>query len=252
MSINHFFSTYLSVCCLSCISAYAHTPAEALHALAEAPYGFCFFDVGITERDLTLFDQLIITKTASLDLFETTEFPLHVIPFLRDLGTDNEILLAAAAQRITDIVELLIHTSDRTTAWISLRALVPTDLYDLARWHMDGFYFSPQGPEELLYKFAITLRGASTLFYPVIKEERRAVWYKTPDRAYMNQLCKPEKIIRPERGEGVVFLSGRVAQSALHAEPPIDEVRLFLSVVPCDEKQIEELKKRVRYQPVNK
>ncbi len=175
-----------------------------------------------------------------------------MIDLLHAMGTNECELVKRVALRVTEVVRAIMVASGQETAWLCLRAFTPIDLYDLSRWHMDGYYFTPTNKEDLMYKFAVTLRGASTLFYPVSQVERNKVWKKTINREYMQAFCKQDQMVSPQQGEGVFFIGGRTDQSALHSEPSIRENRLFFSIVPCNEKQIGELKKKVRPLPIKK
>ena len=53
-----------------------------------------------------------------------------------------------------------------------------------------------------------------------------------------------EGIVARIRNAGAIFIGGP-GFAALHSEPPIHQSRLFLSVVPCKQAQLAELKARV-------
>jgi hypothetical protein len=112
---------------------------------------------------------------------------------------------------------------------------------------MDGHYYSSP-KEEIQYKFVLTLIGTSTLFYPIPqgdRELRRSFWKNMTNRQYIRELCRPEDVITPERGQGMFFMSANKYRASVHTEPPIDENRLFFSIVPCSEQQLIELREKV-------
>ena len=166
--------------------------------------------------------------------------------FLQSITNNDITVIQRITEHITQIVAEVMIASERETGWVSLRATVPTDAYDIPRWHMDGYYFNPAGPHEMLYKYVVTLRGPATLFYPLCYEERKKVCRKTKYRDYMAQFCKKDSIVQPQQGQGAFLIGGRIPQAALHSEPQMHEPRLFLSVVPCNANQLIELKKKVR------
>jgi hypothetical protein len=96
-----------------------------------------------------------------------------------------------------------------------------------------------------MFKFAVTLMGRPTLFYPIAKDLRRTAWTKTLDRKFLHEFCRADQILTAKEGEGVIFLAGNWKESALHSEPPIHENRLFFAITPCSEKQLAELKAKV-------
>ena len=214
-------------------------------SLKDNPYGFYFFDIGITEQDLADFNSLDVQAEKFYHQFgELSNTERGIADFLSKIGENDENLVLRVASRLTQITNQFMASSQRETAWVHLRASVPTDRYDIPRWHMDGYYFTPvEG--YLMYKFAVTLVGPSTLYYPIPQELRRTAWRHMLDRKYMQEFCQADRVMSPKEGEGVVFLAGKKTESALHSEPPIHQNRLFFSITPCNEKQLAELKVKV-------
>jgi hypothetical protein len=226
-------------------SVSAETFTAALSSLKESPYGFYFVDGGITAEDLADFNSIDMREERFFHQFgELSEVEGRIADFLSGIGMNERRLVERAAARLAQITHQIVELSGRETAWVHLRASVPTDRYDIPRWHMDGYYFTPvEG--YLMYKFAVTLVGPSTLFYPIPQELRRTAWRHMLDRKYMQEFCQADRVMSPKEGEGVVFLAGKKTESALHSEPPIHQNRLFFSITPCNEKQLAELKVKV-------
>ncbi len=231
----------------------ALTIQDALNELKQNPYGFCFVDIGVTSSDLADFNSIDIQGDRFLqgehfyqqfgDLDQVENGTIH---FLHEIGDNSEDLVKRVASRITAITNEVMKASGRETAWFHLRASSPITAFDIPRWHIDGSYFSrPKNSSYMMYKFATTLMGAPTLFYYIPKELRREAWSHMLDRKYMQKFCQKELTISPQQGEGSFLLAGRMTDSALHSEPPIHENRLFLSITPCNQKELQELKKKI-------
>jgi hypothetical protein len=234
------------VCLFSAFTAlHGATLSNALSNLKENRYGFTFVDAGITEIDLTNFSRIDIQREWIYHLFGEFEHLEEIIAdFIGEVGeNDREVILQAAAQ-IGHLIKEVINTSGRETAWVHLHSFIPTNKYDLPRWHMDGAYYASEERDDLLFKYVITLMGPTTLFYFLPPELRKTAESHTNNRHYMKKFCQTENIASPSLGEGAVFIAGRGA-AALHSEPPIHENRLFLSIVPCKNNQLAELKARV-------
>lgn len=219
----------------------------ALESIRQAPYGYIFFDIGLTTDDLSVFKEIDITTSRDMNFFGPFDTAKEdFTAFLKTIGSNSEDLVAYTAARLAQIVNHVISASGLPTAWVSIRAFVPMPNYDIHRWHMDGYYFTPTSDENLLYKFIITLKGDSTLFYPMERDEWTKIWRKSIDRTFMHSYCDENLIVTPPCGQAALLLGGRVKESAVHSEPRITKQRLTLSIVPCNLQQIEELKKKVR------
>ena len=226
---------------------HTQTPNEAFNTLSEVPYAVSFCNMNFTQEDIDLINRLDIAESYDHNQFGNFEHLEHnVTKVLKAIGNNDPEVIVHVAHIISDITNKVMIISGEETAWISLRAFIPSHDYDMPRWHMDGYYFTPQDKSAVMYKFAITLLGDGTMFYPLEADQRREVWRKIINRPYMRDYCKQKNIMHAQQGQGAFFISCRTTQAALHSEPPITKPRLFLSIVPCNTKQIEELKKQVR------
>ena len=214
---------------------------EGLRELKEAPYGFAMVDVDFS---LENFSSIDIQRDGVYHHFGEDNIEESMAHFFSEIGHNEEALRTAIS--IKEIIRKVLEASRKETGWICLRAFIPTTRFDIPRWHVDGPYYAPDEPEDLLFKFVLTLRGPTTLFYPLSPELRKITEKGIHNRQYMKAVCKEENIISPQIGEGAVFIAGLfTAVTALHSEPPIHEHRLFLSIVPCTETQLLALKRRV-------
>ena len=231
--------------CVSC-AAEISPLANQIAALLKTSYGYSLVDLGFTPQDYADFNQIQIRKTLSFHQFDNFQaLEARIIALLNDVGPSDVASVQRVAARITTIVAQIMAASGESAAWVNVSASLPTNAYDISRWHMDGYYFTPVEPMSIMYKFIMTLVGPSTLFYQCPKDIRQEIKAKTSDRLCLQSICTLDKIVVPRQGQGVFFLSGRTDWSALHSEPKIDAKRLFFSVVPCSQKQVVELKKKV-------
>jgi hypothetical protein len=223
-------------------------PQTIIEMLIENRYGYSFVDVGLTEEDLCEFEKIKIDKNHDYNQFgNQCDWENEIFLFLTEIGENNSDLLEKVAKKIARIANNVMQASCRETAWIALRAGLPTLQYDRPRWHMDAAYYRMEA-NMLQYKFALTLIGTSTLFYPIPKEYlsmREVIFANMTNRPFMREFCDPIHVVVPKRGEGSYFISGNPREAALHAEPPMKEPRLFFSIVPCNERNIESLRKQV-------
>lgn len=223
-------------------------PASVLEALAHNRYGYSFVDVGLTPADLFALDQIQIGVNRDYNQFGgRANWEEEIAHFLAEIGPNQPPLIEQVAKRVAQIADEVMTASGRPTGWICLRAGVPNTQFDQPRWHMDGHYYSVKA-RSIQYKFALTLIGASTLFYPIPKDYislRRIIWMHMGSRSFMSELCQPDKATSAVRGQGAYFTAGDYRIAAIHSEPPIHENRLFFSIVPCEEDELETLKGKV-------
>ena len=220
---------------------------HTINALQSGKQSFAFVDLGISKKDWEALQNLQISETTEYGRYTR----LHLIPeelaeFLRtEVGSKNSSLNRLAARIIHEIAEKVVKASGKETAWVCVRASTPSDEYDLSRWHTDGSFYKPYGSAQL--KFAGVLRGASTIFVDLIDKkdefheiEGRKDLFDREKRVMFRDLIPSESIVHPNFGQGAFFLVGS-NQAAIHSEPAFAESRLFFSVVPGTQAEIEEL-----------
>ncbi len=247
--MKYFMNRWLKIGFSVMISSLLHGASlkEALNELRENPYGFVMCNAGITPWDLAQFNSIDIQREWVFHQFGELEIIEESIAnFIGEIGSNEIGLTLQVASRLKEIAKNVIDALGKTTGWICLRSFTPINRFDVPRWHVDGPYYNPDGSEDLLFKFVVTLTGPTTLFYPLPLELRRMTEKSIHNRQYMKNFCKEENIVSPNLGEGTIFRGGRYTSvAALHSEPPIHENRLFFSVVPCTEMQLPSLKTRV-------
>lgn len=189
---------------------------------------------------------------------------MEVKEFLAGLGNNVETSVQVSAI-IEKCVKASLAASGKEAAWVTLRASVPNKEFDSPRWHTDGYFYAPYQGQQ--YKIAMVLKGPQTLFYPLADKDRK--WFDAVQRstqpiyhkdgsidkeATFQAMVKPRQLLADSLdkknivsgafGQGVIFAVGSDDVVAVHSEPPIQEERLFLSIVPGSPLQIQELQQR--------
>ncbi|MDP3532365.1 MAG: hypothetical protein Q8S31_03650 [Alphaproteobacteria bacterium] len=229
---------------------------------------FAFYDLNLSDNEIKTLEKIIINPL-TLKNYENygniDKLEVEVSEFIKSLSEENEIIASEASQLITKLVKGLVQASGEETAWVALRPSIPNPAFDLPRWHHDGYYYGPR--EIRQYKFALVLKGPSTLFCKLSPDEKNAFDILKKKEIQKIVQDKSGKIIKFEEDisnrqalatmisdfqapitiakpyQGAVFVVGET-HSAIHSEPPISENRLFLSILPGSKSQIDELRLR--------
>lgn len=208
------------------------------------PNSFAFCDLGLTDTELELFKQMTINKCDNYDQFGSIEQLSKELPLFLEKAGANPQLTVQASTVICKITNNVLVAQNAQTAWVALRTYTPNDLFNVPRWHVDGNYYEPYNSN--LPKFAVTLKGDSTLFYNATDGERKDVMSFSADeeRVFLSSRLDTNKIKVPTLGVGTFFIVGDSMRAAVHSEPQIKQERLFLSMVCGSNEQIAELKTR--------
>jgi hypothetical protein len=211
----------------------------------EKEKSFAVCELGLTSVEQGVFKQLAIAKCGNYDLFGNLELLSKEMPlFLENIGNNQSTIAQQAVAIISTIINNVLKAQNAQTAWVALRAFTPNGLYDVPRWHVDGNYYKPHNFN--LPKFAVTLKGDTTLFYDATEMERKDVmaYYADEHRELLATRLNKNQIIQTLQEQGAFFVVGDPLRAAVHSEPPIKQERLFLSMVCGSIEQIAELKNR--------
>jgi hypothetical protein len=125
--------------------------------------------------------------------------------------------------------------------------------YLIPRFHTDGRFFNINDKNNNgQTKFITTLKGAGTIFVDANKEIRD-IYNNFRDnnidkdieyRSKLMNLLKNTNKINLKNNEGAIFKSFDRNLAAIHSEPHITEPRIFLSIMPGNEEEINELYER--------
>lgn len=211
---------------------------------------FAYQDLRLTNQEFELIDQLRFDRLPAPATDDYNRFgDLHLLEqelpdFLKSLGNDSDDVIHTVAKVIARTARQVVKASNKDSAWVCVRASTPTTEYDVPRWHMDGSYYGLNGPHPypgLVFKFAATLKGPSTLLYNLPHDQRDLFNAHCNDRLFLSELVNFSMVESPKRGEGVFFIVADDRLAAIHSEPQVHENRLFFSVLIGDKAEIEEL-----------
>ncbi|NGX45248.1 MAG: hypothetical protein K940chlam2_00393 [Chlamydiae bacterium] len=215
---------------------------EKIRALGEHN-NFIFVDLGIAADELNSLNKFKVESPGQYDRFGSLHILNEELPsFLQSIGNNTAELIQEITEIISKVVCNIKEASNKETAWVSVRVFTPTHTFDVPRWHCDGYYYSPYSGAA--FKFATVLKGTSTMFYPLPQNMRKTFRSHCKDRTFLANLIKQCHIESPKLGQGAFFLVGDMNNACVHSEPKIDGERIFFSVMPGNENEINELKER--------
>ena len=136
---------------------------------------------------------------------------------------------------------------NQESCWVMIRTTLPNHEYDIPRWHVDGGYGGPNY-EGKTYKLVFTVKGAPTRFAETIdKQKFNQLITQDPNGENMQTRKELETIVEENKpisqDQATIYLVDD-KNAKVHSEPPINESRIFMSVVPGSVEQIEKFKKR--------
>jgi hypothetical protein len=196
--------------------------------------------------------------------------------FLLNIGTNTQDDIKMMEKLIMNIIRTVLKVYKKKHFWLSIRIDKPNHDYDIPRWHKDGpffkdnLFFKFDSNELYTSKFVTILKGPGTLLIKgtnkvnqihienLKKECGEALPPKNQKMAdeqnlriqekYRYGLAKKladEKIVQVKNTQGLIFFTGvTMEHGALHSEPPINEPRMFISILPSSETNIITLKKK--------
>lgn len=221
--------------------------SRSVRRAVETGKSFATFDLGLDEQDRQDLDGLRIGQKDEYNNFgDIGSLRGDAITFLVSLGNTADVA-GRVAQKIESLSREVLNGFGAEAGWVCIRAAKPTDDYRVPRWHADGHYFDQH--VENHRKAAITLKGDQTLLND-LPPEMRPAFNAAADgsegpperRKKIAALVDGTNTSSPSSGQGVVFVVGSEDKAAVHAEPDIQQDRLFISVVPGTAVQIEELR----------
>jgi hypothetical protein len=219
-------------------------------SLLGAENSFACIDLRLTNREIELIDQLKFKQlpegaSVQYDRFGDLHLLKDELPdFLKSIGNDDNDVIEAVAEVISRTVQNTVSASNKDSAWVCVRASTPTTAFDIPRWHMDGAYYGFNGPYPypgLVFKFAATLKGSSTLLYKLPHDQRDIFITHWDDRTFLSEFLDLNKVESPKKGEGVFFIVAEDKMGAIHSEPIMHDNRLFFSILIGDKSEIDEL-----------
>jgi hypothetical protein len=208
---------------------------------------FANFELGLSLAEISILNKISIKSLKSYDNFGILQnFRRESAIFISSLGNSG-----ATSDLASLLIDRLVHEIldgfSLETAWVSIRGFTSTDIYDVPRWHSDGYYYSPYSGQQ--HKVVFTLKGPGTLLCDLIHDRRKEFneLQCLPDsmekRLKLVSFVRSSSITSLPLGTASIFNVGS-EYSAIHSEPSIHSDRLFVSILPGTQAQITELYKR--------
>jgi hypothetical protein len=227
---------------------YAQDVEHAIISLSpEQP--FVHFPLGLTQSDLELLGQLRTPFYEAYDNFDKNgdleDLYSEVKVLIEGLSLENKDISEQAANIISSLINSAIKASPQAdSALVTIRAIPATDKEYEPSWHKDPCFMKQEDSECLHRNIVFTLKGPATIIYPASAQEMK-------EYAFINQYDYDENktiklaekfdlstVSSANLGEGTAFLMGG-KHGAIHSAPHLTEDRLFISIIPGNNKTLE-------------
>lgn len=213
-------------------------------------------------KKLKIKNRTEYTRVGKLFLLnnELTHFLNHVI---QD-DKNKKIIVKKISNIIIKLVNNIIKIFNKDSAMVMVRTSYHKGDWKIPRWHMDGSYFESIND---VYKFVITLKGDTTLFYKkndinfhkkvnnyddelikknykINKDDKNGNKYRitTDYKLKFSKIFKEKNYLTLNSKTGVLYLVGNRMRGCYHSEPYVTtDDRLFLSILPGTETEISTL-----------
>ncbi len=240
--------------------------SRAISKLDSETSGFAFFDLGLSESDLKVLNQLDIddfkfyTNYGELSILDT-----QLTDYIKSLSSEdkNHLLASHLSQLITNISNNILEASGFPQALINVRSFVNgTEDGYFPNWHIDKSIAEVINPDNSSIKascgimFIFLLKGETTLFHPISIKQRDLFHLEANESAYtygydynltyikgegLDKMFDISKVSSANFGKGSVHLVGHQC-GTIHAVPSSKE-RLFINIFPGSESDISAMKK---------
>jgi len=229
--------------------------------LRELPTNYLNVNIKFSQKEINYFENFNIKKDNNFEHFgnidDLDDFKLN--EYINDIGNNENINI------FNNVVHKLLNTICKAYntkfCWLAIRIRIPTNNYDIPRWHQDGVFFV--NSDTLQAKFITVLKGPGTLFIKnkkindihkkyhdkkFIEYNKLNIFYdKEIEDKYRKILAKKYLIFKQHQvqiRQGLIFLNSQNKFPLVHSEPKIDVSRIFISILPGTEEDVINLKKR--------
>jgi len=225
------------------------------------------FPINYTKKELECIRKIQITNGNVFSHFGKIG-NINPSKFIQEIGKNTQTVANTFTTLVNKMVDAVCNGYDKDHAWIDIKATKPNDRFNIPRWHMDGSFFTetPEDRKQIQSKFVAIFKGPGTLMVnSTLKDKEkmddimRANGPKTQEdfmkylndeqwrmniRMKQNAIFARKKVKQLQNDEGLIFIVGNTEKALIHSEPPMTEERIFISILPGTEKQIENLKKK--------
>jgi hypothetical protein len=203
-------------------------------------------DMHITDVEKVSLENFDVAKPLNFNNYHSSGPDLinEISKALQEIGQNDEGTVNTVSALIARLTESVKSTFGADSAWLAVRFTLPSEDFDIPRWHSDGPYYQSENKS---YKMVATLVGAQTLFavakdldtFNKVSEDSAGLELGDDIEARMKLDEMIEEVVVSVPGEAVVYqVGGR--EAAIHSEPPMNSPRIFVSILPGSFEQIEE------------
>ena len=232
-------------------------------------HDFKIFKLDYTKEELDCLSSLNIIKEDIFKHMGSIDTMTDIHKFLKKCINNDKKQISMLETIIMRLLMLVLKSFKTKYYWMDIRITLPNNKFDIPRWHKDGRYFRKSDKQSP--KFGTTLVGPGTLFIKNTKKISKLHNYirdlifndvnklenksnsemvniHNKYRPFFAKELKKMKIIQVKNNEGVIFYPQLLLNStegALHSEPKMNTPRIFISILPGNETDINELKKHL-------
>lgn len=223
--------------------------------------GFIAVDMEFSDQEVESLKEIKVES--ELDQFDyygsaDTQLQRNLEQYLKEAGENSGSHISTISHLVTRLSREVMEGLGKESVWVMVRISLPDERYSIPRWHSDGSYFSSSERE---YKLVATLKGPQTLFGEVIdgaryqqlsvrmnenyrKNHSDPKIFRAEDLQIRKQLVEVVKPIKlADTSKAVMYLVGD-KDAVIHSEPHIDTPRIFISILPGSQSQIEEWRRQ--------
>lgn len=222
---------------------------------------FKIFNIPYTEKELKCIKTFNLSTYDTYDNYGDNNFE-DLDFFLNKIGSNKETKIKKMSKIIKKLTTIVTRGYKKESYWLTIRVTHNNTLFDIPRWHCDGYYIGFEYRDDLS-KFATVLKGPGTLFIKTNDEdrnnfisirndeqkksiERNGPNVNSEDDEYRKQMALKIKGDHTQlnNNQAVIFMSGNEKICGIHSEPEMHEPRIFLSIVPGSHEEIDKWKNR--------
>jgi len=229
---------------------------------------FVIVDLDLNENEKNIGKKIKVNEPKTYNYYgiiEKENQAKYISKFIQSLGNNKDLSDTVANLYMEKIINPFLNAMDKDSAWIKVQTFLPTDDWEIPRWHQDGYYY--KGLEFSINKIKLpkllfVVKGNATLLKSVNEKTRKEFieqyrklyqkidWKNIDRKLYLeirkqlDDILKKGETVQTSNSQVGMFLVGEPGISTIHSEPDMKEKRLFLSIIPGDKYEIEELAKR--------
>lgn len=229
---------------------------DYLETRSKTKSSFQIFDTKYSIEEQKCIENFKINKSNTYDYCGHNNLP-NIKTFLKSLGNNTDDQIHIIYKIIDKIIQTVLSGYKKEQFWLSIRVTTSNDIFNIPRWHTDGYFFGSNIPNQS--KFVTVLKGPGTLlkqstdeikkiFYENQNDLRKKVKENKLSKEDQNKIYQENKPIIAEKlqdfptiqlnnNQMLVFYVGD-DNSAIHSEPRMDDMkygRFFISILPYKE-----------------